>query len=496
MAVTEKKYLDLDGLATLISKLKEKRLLVEHSTTVAVAPAAYNVGNDASGHVKLGNPLKLSDIGEVKNIKSGSTTNSLSGTGSVEFKTLNNTSLLGSGNITLEDLGITGAMHFKGTLATLPTASTSDSYNNGDVILVGKKEYVRSGKTSSAAGSWVELGDESSYALKTVNVNAGDGLTGGGAISGDVTISHSKTTAVAPAAYNIGNDVYGHVKLGSLLELENNGAHTHSVTITIPENKVITGVSPTAAKYVWSINKGDDNANVATAVTDVNPTINKLETASIIGVSATPTTASKVTDSKKTITIGNADVGTKVSNIAQITNTTDSIGNANVGNPVTVVTGFSSGSAYKAEYTAASETLKLSALTLATTPVKEAVASTNTITKWATKVDILPAKATSTTASVSNVTISDVTVPVAVSSITVATGGFRANDPYGSNVVSNMSPTTASVLKSSAGISVSTTTGTGTTLVNAVSSTAASVTVSATSSSAGSHAHTFKASQN
>lgn len=79
--------------------------------------------------------------------------------------------------------GLSGAMHFKGTVSTLPTASTSDSYENGDVILVGNKEYVRSGKTSSADGSWIELGDESSYALKTTTVTGTGALGGGGAIS-------------------------------------------------------------------------------------------------------------------------------------------------------------------------------------------------------------------------------------------------------------------------------------------------------------------------
>lgn len=56
---------------------------------------------------------------------------------------------------------INGAMHFEGVLESLPTAAKDDAYSNGDVVLVGSKEYVRSGKSESEAGSWIELGDES-----------------------------------------------------------------------------------------------------------------------------------------------------------------------------------------------------------------------------------------------------------------------------------------------------------------------------------------------
>ena len=58
--------------------------------------------------------------------------------------------------------GLSGAMHFRGVVAALPESTSG--YENGDVILIGTKEYVCS------AGSWVELGDESIYALKTVTI--------------------------------------------------------------------------------------------------------------------------------------------------------------------------------------------------------------------------------------------------------------------------------------------------------------------------------------
>lgn len=66
--------------------------------------------------------------------------------------------------------GLTGAMHFKGTVDSLPVATNSTTYSTyvaGDVILVGDKEYVYNKGNNAAESSWVLLGDEGSYALKT-----------------------------------------------------------------------------------------------------------------------------------------------------------------------------------------------------------------------------------------------------------------------------------------------------------------------------------------
>ena len=85
-------------------------------------------------------------------------------------------------NITAKDLGLDSALHFKGKIEGSELPAVKD-YQSGDVILLGSKEYILSD------GAWVELGDEGSYALKTVRVVAGEGLEGGGALSGDVTIN-------------------------------------------------------------------------------------------------------------------------------------------------------------------------------------------------------------------------------------------------------------------------------------------------------------------
>ena len=78
--------------------------------------------------------------------------------------------------------GLTGAMHFRGaTPATdgagkpiLPSASDSfENYEAGDVLLVGDKEYVYDKGANAAASTWILLGDEGSYALKTNTTSVG-----------------------------------------------------------------------------------------------------------------------------------------------------------------------------------------------------------------------------------------------------------------------------------------------------------------------------------
>lgn len=63
--------------------------------------------------------------------------------------------------ITTATAGLTGAMHFKGKLDTLPAVT---DYVAGDVVIVGQKEYVL--LDDSGTKSWSLLGDEGSYAVK------------------------------------------------------------------------------------------------------------------------------------------------------------------------------------------------------------------------------------------------------------------------------------------------------------------------------------------
>lgn len=67
--------------------------------------------------------------------------------------------------------GLTGAMHFRGSVATLPEATantTFTNYDSGDVVLgPNNKEYVYSKGDNAASSRWIELGDEGSYVLQT-----------------------------------------------------------------------------------------------------------------------------------------------------------------------------------------------------------------------------------------------------------------------------------------------------------------------------------------
>lgn len=135
----------------------------------------------------------------------------------------------------LEDLAgeVTGAMHYQGVTTTAVTDGGSQTATiggkpltaeKGDVVLYQAKEFVWDGTT------WHELGDGSSFALNTVRVDGGTGLTGGGAISGDVTISHqakpSTGSSALPTAVSglevvsdVTIDTLGHVASASKTDL-------------------------------------------------------------------------------------------------------------------------------------------------------------------------------------------------------------------------------------------------------------------------------------
>ena len=86
--------------------------------------------------------------------------------------------------------GLTGAMHFRGTVTALPATT---NYAAGDVVIFGSKEYV----CDKDNNKWVELGDEGSHVLNTQKIN-------GHALTGDITLNAADvgaaTTADAAAA--------------------------------------------------------------------------------------------------------------------------------------------------------------------------------------------------------------------------------------------------------------------------------------------------------
>lgn len=99
--------------------------------------------------------------------------------------------------------GLSGAMHFVGTSTTDPATGTvtidGEPYSpaSGDVCLYNAKEYVYNGT------SWTELGDESSFALKTTTVN-GQPLSANITLdAGDVGADPAGTASSAIAALDV-----------------------------------------------------------------------------------------------------------------------------------------------------------------------------------------------------------------------------------------------------------------------------------------------------
>lgn len=396
---TEKKYLDLQGL----QHLKEQKVLVKHPDTTKVTPAAVKVGHDADGHVVLGGAILPSDIGAAVPGDIGDGNIKLKINGVEKGFNVNQDS-----DATLEwslsDLGLTSAMHFKGTsLTALQDGSTTStikikqhntdttgvSHNaaDGDVVLYNGKEFV----FSKLANAWYELGDQGSHALKTIKVE-GDGtyITGGGTLEENRKLSHKTYTAVTEAAVKVGRDAGGHVVIGGALSTANAGTHKHTITASVPASKFVDTVTPTSTKI--SLNPTTDtfiksypgvtSKLVTTTITGTNGTVTaskatagtavsvaKAGTAVVYGTANVGTAKTVATRASAATTVGNANVGTEISilgidgsttaskakagtavnvattdtakTVATLVNGNLVVGNANVGSDVTVATKFS-----------------------------------------------------------------------------------------------------------------------------------------------------------
>lgn len=131
--------------------------------------------------------------------------------------------------ITPEDLGLSGAMRFIGSTTTaisegstinpITINGSSVTAINGNVVLYNHVEFIW-------VGSWEKLGDEQSYALKSIQIKSGEGLSGGGSISNDVTLSHyiptssSSTIGVADKAIStLSIDKFGHIVSSSTISI-------------------------------------------------------------------------------------------------------------------------------------------------------------------------------------------------------------------------------------------------------------------------------------
>ncbi len=154
--------------------------------------------------------------------------------------------------------GLSGAMHYKGAVAADPTVTTpTDTYESGDVVTNSNKEFIYDGT------NWRELGDEGSYALKTTTVTGTNGLTGGGAISQNQTISH----ATKPATSTTPSSTVGSETARTYVKQVKLDAYGHVIDVTTGAETVVDN------NTTYTFAQGDNDGEIKiTATPNVNGT--------------------------------------------------------------------------------------------------------------------------------------------------------------------------------------------------------------------------------
>lgn len=153
--------------------------------------------------------------------------------------------------------GLTGAMHFVGTVSTLPSAESSKA---GDVVIVGTTEYVYSEGNAELgiAAGWQELGDEGTLVRKTFTI-AG------------IDMADNITAAELQAALSLKALAYKESASGSIEVV--NGVEDHTYT---PAGNVSVTLSQTATTITSSGSitpAGNVTGTVTAAGTVTAPTI-------------------------------------------------------------------------------------------------------------------------------------------------------------------------------------------------------------------------------
>lgn len=196
-----------DGSATVAS-VSSDIVTLKAGVTQSGGAIANSTGADIT-LAKVAKTGAYSDLSGTPTIGNGTLTIQAEGTskGTFTANQTGNTTV----NITAADLGLTSALKFIGVgTTTQPTAgqyivfpSNPPYYirvtttgaaeqvaaQRGNVVIIGDKEYLCTEEGAGSAATWEELGDESSFALKSITISAGTGLTGGGSLEQNRTIS-------------------------------------------------------------------------------------------------------------------------------------------------------------------------------------------------------------------------------------------------------------------------------------------------------------------
>lgn len=134
--------------------------------------------------------------------------------------------------------GLSGAMHFKGVLEAVPEGEEVENYNDGDVIIVGHKEYVCN------EGAFVELGDDSILGQAVSDIAA--------IINGTKTVGKATSATTADNATNFGNQPPAHyATAASVTDITKaNGTIDTKIDAAIDELNLGTMAQKSAADYV------------------------------------------------------------------------------------------------------------------------------------------------------------------------------------------------------------------------------------------------------
>ena len=238
-------------------------------------------------------------------------------------------------NISAADLGLTNALKFKGVVDTLPTSYKD--YVVGDVILCSNKEYVLSAKTSNTVGTWTELGDEGSHALKTIEIKGTGVLSGGGTLEANRNITHNEVlgTAITTAKGGVsGNtitvptikaDKYGHLtavgtadytvptalKNPNAIALQSNGTQfitydgSDSQTINFKQGTGITISGATSGDITIS---AKNNGTVTKITAGTGLTGGEITSSGTIALATSGVTAGTYGDDESSRTLTHSDV--------------------------------------------------------------------------------------------------------------------------------------------------------------------------------------------
>lgn len=83
----------------------------------------------------------------------------------------------------------------------------------GQIFTIGTKEYICTTAGASGTNVFSEIGDEGSYALKTITVTGTGALSGGGTLEANRTITHNAGNAASQTSgfYKFSTDAYSHI---------------------------------------------------------------------------------------------------------------------------------------------------------------------------------------------------------------------------------------------------------------------------------------------